>query len=310
MSDVAAPSEDGGHVYRAFGLTLRSAVGLPELRPGEAGAAVDVEIACGAVPDELPGVLKRGVRYQTAAETLRLQVDGVATYLVEAGRRITIARAAEAADEDVRVFLLGPVLGALLHQRGELVLHGCAIAWEGKAVVFLGRSGAGKSTLAAAFRQRGRAVLTDDLCVVCPGADGRIEAQPGYPQMKLWLDSLKRLGIAAEALPRVRPKLEKRMVALDAAFHPAPLPVDRLYLLVEHNKPEFKLEPAKGPQKFRMLRNHTYRFGSMAHVAFKAEHFKRVHELAQQVPLASLVRPMAGFKIDELVERIEGDLRA
>src|SRR5690606_97236 len=108
--------------------------------------------------------------------SLLLQVDGVARYLVSGGRRITIDRDPAVEDDDVRLFLLGSVFGAMLHQRGDLVLHGSAIEWEGAAVVFMGFSGVGKSTTASAFRQRGHAVLTDDLCVVRPGADGRMLA--------------------------------------------------------------------------------------------------------------------------------------
>jgi hypothetical protein len=182
--------------YRAFGLAIRSCLPLPELLPADSGPA-DVEVEYGEVPAELPDALARGVRFQAAPGRLLLQVDGVARYLVSGGSRVTIARDPAAGDEDVRVFLLGSVFGALLHQRDDLVLHGSAIEWDGAAVVFMGFSGAGKSTLAAAFRKRGRPILTDDLCVVRPDGSGRMLAHPGFPEAKLWLDSLQELDSAA-----------------------------------------------------------------------------------------------------------------
>jgi len=310
MSDLDFGTAVAGHQHLAFGLRVRSSLPLPELLPAVSTAQSDVEVVYGEVPAELPGALARGVRYQSAPGALRLQVDGVANYLVRDGRRITIARDPAADDDDVRVFLLGSVFGALLHQRQDLVLHGSAIEWAGEAVVFLGHSGVGKSTLAAAFRKKGHAVLTDDLCVVRPGPDGRMLAYPGFPQTKLWLDSLKQLDVSAEGLRRIRNKLEKRAVPLGGDFVGTPLPVKKLYLLRPHNKDDLKLTAAQGPQKFNILKNHTYRFGFLAGIDGKAGHFQHALKLAQQTPLAVVLRPSGAFLLDELVALVEADLRA
>lgn len=303
-------SLDPVHFHHAFGLVIRSCLPLPELLPAESGVAPEVEIVYGEVPAELPGALARGVRYQSAPGALRLQVDGVATYLVRDGRRITIARDPAADDDDVRVFLLASVFGALLHQRDDLVLHGSAIVADGAAVGFLGFSGVGKSTLAAAFRQRNHPVLTDDLCVVRPGPDGRMLAHPGFPQTKLWLDSLKQLDVSAEGLRRIRNKLEKRAVPLGGDFETGPRPLKKLYLLRPSPKDELKLVPVQGPQKFSILKNHTYRFGFLAGIDGKAGHFQLALRLAQQVPVTVVHRPREPFRLKELVELLAADFGA
>ncbi|HVU23801.1 MAG TPA: hypothetical protein VHE13_06720 [Opitutus sp.] len=301
-------TNDAVFLHRAFGLTVRSPLPLPELLPAE-GAGADVEIRYGDVPAELPHALKRGVRFQAAPEELLLQVDGVARYRVSEGRQITIARDPAAEDDDVRLFLLGSVFGALLHQRDDLVLHGSAIEWEGEAVVFLGHSGVGKSTLASAFRKRGHAVLTDDLCVVRPGTDGRMRAHPGFPQTKLWIDSLKQLDISPEGLRRIRRKLEKRAVPLAADFANAPLAVRKLYLLRSHNKDDLVLTPVLGPAKFNLLKNQTYRFGFLAGINDKVGHFQQALALGQQAALAVAIRPSGSFRLDDLVAAITTDLQ-
>lgn len=298
--------------YRAFGLTIESAaLSLPELLPAPAETgSVDIEIVEGAVRAELSDALKRGVRYQAAADRLLLQVDGVARYLVEQGRRVTIQRDPAATDDDVRVFLLGSAIGALLHQRDDLVLHGSAVEWGDEAVVFLGHSGVGKSTLASAFRKQGYAVLTDDLCVVRSGDDGRMRAHPGFPQTKLWLDSLKQLDVSPEGLRRIRHKLEKRALPLGPDFAGEARPVRKLYLLRPHNKDEVKLAPVQGPAKFNLLKNQTYRFGFLAGVNEKVGHFQQALRLAQQAPLVTVLRPSGAFRLDELVAAIRADLSA
>ncbi len=312
MSEVSSPSQlaHPRDFYQAFGLKIGSVLPLPELLRGQEKAAVDIEIAYGSVPEELPGALKKGVRYQAGKAELLLQVDGVARFLVSEGLRVTIDRDPEAEDDDVRVFLLGSVFGALLHQRGDLVLHGSAVEWEGKAVVFLGNSGVGKSTLSSAFRQRGHALLTDDLCVVRPDSEGVMLAYPGFPQTKLWLDSLQKLDLSPDGLKRIRNKLEKRAVPVVSEFTRSPLPVRQLYLLRPHNKLELKLSPASGPGKFNLLKNQTYRFKFLAGIDGKATHFQHALKLAQQAPLSVASRPSGTFQLDELVELIRDDLKA
>lgn len=295
--------------HHAFGLHLRSCLPLPELLPAEARAP-DIEVSWGEVPSHLSDAIAQGARYQAAPGRLLLHVDHVARYLVSDGRTIAIAREAGADDDDVRAFLLTSVLGLLLQQRGDLVLHGSAIVTGDYAVGFLGPSGAGKSTLAAAFRRRGRAVLTDDLCVVRSLPDGLPAIQPSFPHMKLWLDSLRQLEIAPEGLRRVRNKLEKRALPLGREFAAAAKPLKKLYVLNPTNESGLSFNPIKGPLKFRTLRNQTYRFGLLAGEKEKLEHFQQAMKLAEQVPVVVVQRPEAPFNVEELMDRIEADLRA
>jgi hypothetical protein len=132
-------------LYRAFGLTIASGLPLPELP--EAAGEPDVEIVTGRVPSQLPGAVRRGVRFQVAPGELLLQVDGVARYLARGGAQIIVDRAADAPPESVRLFLLGSVFAALLHERGVLPLSASAIATQRGAAVFMGLSGTGKSAL-------------------------------------------------------------------------------------------------------------------------------------------------------------------
>lgn len=305
----AAGDNVAGYLHQAFGLNIHSCLRLPELLSAEAVTA-DVEIVYGEVPAELPGVLARGVRYQSAPGALRLQVDGVATFLVREGRRVVIARDPAGDDDDVRTFLLGPVFGAMLHQRDDLVLHGSAVAVDGGSVAFIGVSGAGKSTLASAFRKRGHAVLTDDLCVIRPGPGGGMMIYPGFPRMKLWLDSLKQLEVSPEGLRRLRHKIEKRLLPLGEDFATAPQRVKKIYLLRPTNKDDLDLTAVHGVQKFSILKRHTYRFGFLAGIDEKAGHFQQALKLAQQAQLAVARRPTGVFRLDELVQLIEADLRA
>lgn len=297
--------------HQAFGLNLASDLPMPELLPAAQDAVADAVIHLAAVPAQLEDAIARGVRYQSAPGRLLLAVDGVARYLISAGREIIYQPAPDATPDDIRVFLLGSALGALLHQRNDLVLHAGAVVIDGAAVAFMGKSGAGKSTLSSALRLRGHPLLTDDLCVIRPGPGGALLAHPGFPQAKLWLDSLDRLELPAEGLRRIRHKLEKRAVPLSPGegFHPEAVPVRKLYLLRPRNEPGIEIRPVVGPAKFLALKEQTYRFQFMADADSRTGHFHHALRLAQETPLATVARSRGEFLIEELADRIEADLR-
>ena len=114
----------------------------------------------------------------------------------------------------------------------------------------------------------------------------------------------------AEDLRRIRNKIEKRAVPLGRDFATAPRAVKKLYLLRPSNKDDLTLTAVQGPQKFAIIKNHTYRFGFLAGIDDKTGHFQQALRLAQQVPLAIVSRPREPFRLKELAEMLEADFRA
>ena len=172
--------------YTCYGLTIQSQLPLPELLhavssvPEIAPAEVDIRIGPVA-PEGLPGGTRLGPFLWVTVSSLWLQVPKVARFLVSEGREIVIDPEPGIDADSLRVFLLGSALGALLFQRGLLVLHGNAIRIGEQCMVCVGHSGAGKSTLAAGFLRRGHEILADD--VVPVATDCR--ALPGFPRFSI-----------------------------------------------------------------------------------------------------------------------------
>ena len=185
--------------YAVFGLRIRSNVELPELFPASGGAAPDVTIELGSVPVVTHGEAD-GLN-QVNGEFV-LVIPKVARYGIEAGKRITVDAEPGVPERNVRVFLLGSAFGVLLHQRGLLPLHANAIEIDGAAVAFMGPSGAGKSTLAAWFHDRGFRVIADDVCAVSHDFEGRPQAAPGLPRLRLWAEALELMGRSSHGLNR------------------------------------------------------------------------------------------------------------
>jgi hypothetical protein len=297
-------------VYLCYGLTIASDLPLPELLDGlpqSAAGDADVRIRLAPVPsDSLPGAEQLGPYLWAGGDRLLLRVPGVASYLVSGGDSI-IVESEDGIDEDsVRVFLLGSALGALLFQRGLLVLHGNAVRVGDGCLVCVGPSGSGKSTLAAAFMRRGYDILADDVVPV----DASRRVLPGFPRLKLWEDVAERLDIETAGLRRIRPNLQKYNFPVHDRYAGEPLPARWVYVLGTHREDETLLEPVAGMARFRPLRNNTYRVRYMEGMALKAQHLRLCGALATQVRLARVTRPERGFDLDGLVDLILADIAA
>lgn len=243
--------------YRLFGLRISSDIQLPELVPCRADERGDVDIRRGPVPADGSSVGPKMGPFSHAAENaLWLHVPGVARYLVRDGRELTY-QPEEGGDEDsVRVFMLGTCIGALLMQRGQLVLHGNAFEVGDGCTICVGPSGAGKSTLAARMLQRGHRIIADDVCPI--DAQGR--AVPGLSRLKLWRETARGLEIETAGLRRLRPNIGKFDLPLGNAFRAEPSPIRAIYVLAPWNQDRFAIEDISGVAKFQALRANTYRF--------------------------------------------------
>lgn len=296
--------------YTCYGLIIDSPLALPELLEADtsmAGKPADVTIMLDDVdPRGLPGGKQLGPFLWVTNESLWLQVPKVARFLISDGTSITIDPEPGIDEASLRVFLLGSALGALLFQRGYLVLHGNAIRIGDQCLVCVGQSGAGKSTLAAGFLLRGHEILADDVISV----DAHGCALPGFPRIKLWQDTADRLGIDTAGLRRIRPEMEKFNYPLSDRFTNQPLPIRWVYILGSHNQYDIRLEKIHGLERFNPLRNNTYRVRFMEGMPLRAHHLKRCGQLAGRIHLTQVTRPDHGFELDGLIERILADIEA
>jgi hypothetical protein len=267
--------------YRIFGLSVASALELPELAPADA-AAPDVAIRRAAIglPAAAPG-------YSVTGDGTLLTVTGVGRFLIRDGREIVVERDSRAADRNVRLFLLGSAFGALLHQRGLLPLHANAIDVAGRGIAFAGHSGAGKSTMAAWFHDRGHTILADDVCVVTLDSAGKAVAWPGVPRLRLWREALEKSGRTVAGHRRSFDDLDKWDVPTAASAAARPLPLERIYVLAraEETAPAPLVRRLAGVEAVDALVANTYRGGYVRLAGLTGAHLARCLEIARAVPV-------------------------
>jgi hypothetical protein len=295
--------------YRAYGLAIHSELPLPGASPlAEDKADASIRFAdIDWSPDEAaPG----DDGFHFAADEAYLYWRGLGKFLVRGGREIVIEASAEASRELLRLPLLGVVMAVLLHQRGQLVLHASAVAIEEKAVAFVAPKGQGKSTLAAMLCARGHQLLADDLVLLNFASPQAPAIVPGLAQIKLWPEAATTIGEDPEALPRLSPGQEKRLLAVNQRFSAAPLTLHSIYTLGVGEAVE--LEPLNSRDAMLQLITHTYvaRFGKQLLRDHRAQlHLHQCAEVIRSRPLYRLNRPASLTTLAASADLVEAQVK-
>ena len=286
---------------------MRSEIALPELMPwvGPDGEP-DVEVRLGPVPKALKNPVHSGPFAEAdAGGTMLVRIDAVARYLVTGRRTVVIDPAPGAPASDVRMFLLGSVLGLLCHLRGYLPLHGACVIVGERAIALVGHAGEGKSTMAAALAEAGHRLLADDITAL-QISDTSVLVQPTFPRIKLWSDSLAALGVKEEGLSTNRNRQGKYHVFRPEGFAAEPVPLSAIYEL--RSDPlctEPQVESIRGAKAMAEIYPHIYRrrLGELA--AGAPAIFRGLQKLLREVPYFSITRRRDISELNRLVKTIE-----
>lgn len=287
--------------YSVFGLHLRSELALPELLEADASSRPQVMVRIGRVPDA-PAA---GPGPHLTDGGLLLVIDGVANYFVTGGAEIVVEPHPGVPEANVRLFLLGSAMGALLHQRGLLPLHANAVEVGGRAFAFMGKSGAGKSTLAAWYHDHGFWIVADDVCVVGFDDEGRPQVRPGISRLRLWREALDATGRDVAAYQRSffgddAPDKYDVPLARPCSTD-APIPLAAVYLLERSEL--LSIEPLTGVAAAEAVFANTYRGAFVPKAGSSREHWSACVQLIRCTPI---YRAGRRWGLDDLGEQFAG----
>jgi hypothetical protein len=236
-------------------------------------------------------------------------VEGIARFRISGGSHIAFEPwEGVGNDQDLRTFLLGSAVGALLIQRGMLVLHGNALERDGRAIVCLGHSGAGKSTVAYALMRQGWRLLADDLVAITP--EGQV--LPGIPRIKLWHDAAVAFGLDPLALQPIREGMRKYLLMGEAVRRaPEAVPLEALYLLQQRQHGATDREATRPvrvtsqKEAAMRLRDQAYRPRFVRGLGREGPNFLALAQLQRRVPLATLPVPAGIVAMGHWLERLD-----
>jgi hypothetical protein len=258
------------------GLTVRRVESLPE--------RLDGAVCVGPFSSARPGLLLR-------------VVPGTGRFLARDGRSLEYWIEPGADPVAVEALLHGGVLGALIHQRGDLPLHATTLVCpSGRFAVALGgHSGAGKSTTAYELVRRGWTILSDDLTRVSLET-GVPVAWPGRSRLRLLPDACRAFGLDPAALASAPKRLGKYIVDLPRWQEPIALST-----LVALERTDGPLEVATvfGASRSAIIAEHTYRPHYLAALGRTAHHFRLV---AATAAFATVLRLRGSASVQEVAD--------
>lgn len=271
--------------YEAFGFVIQSDYPIAQLPDASPDVTPDVEI-CQA---DLSDYNIRDEHYRISARELLIGIPNIAKFRITDGTRIEVHPATNCSESHLGVYLMGSCMGAVLHQRGFLPLHGSCVTDGNRAVLITGDSGAGKSTLAAEFLAHGWKLLTDDVAAVSD-----IERTPtvwaSYPSQKLWQDSLEHYERSDSDIHSLyfSEQREKYGVNVSRFFCSGSSPLSLIIRLIPTDTP-CHMEPIEGMTRVDQLMRNTYRI-FMVPPEHRQRHFRRCVAMSGKVPMALVTR--------------------
>ena len=295
-----------------YGLSIESSVPLLELPEKENPVLhIDVRVKHGKCPlDE--SARAKTEHFNWGHQNALLFWQDFGCFWIREGREVIVEPAQGVADHLLRPILLGPVMAILLLQRGFLVLHASAVAFQcpdgtSRAAGFLGHSGQGKSTMATALHQRGHRALADDTIAVPVSND--LTAVPGWPlvypalpHFKLRFSSAHALGEDVKNLSLWHPDNDSYVVPLSSNFSLTPAPLHSLYCLEEGGS--LRLQRMNHEEALMNLLEHSYCMRLLPDGEIEAD-FLKCAQLAKQIPVFELQRPKDFRCLPDVVRVVE-----
>ena len=269
--------------YKAFGLVIESEFPIPQLS-AVFEAYNDVRIVSarlrGVVDPEAPTTAEGGCIIPTLTDTL---------FRVTNGNLIEADICEKDTESNVAVYLMGSCMGAILVQRGFMLLHGSCVTDGRHSVLITGDSGAGKSTTAAEFLKRGWKLLSDDVTCIFD-RDGVPMVRSSYPSQKLWQDALDHYNKSDNDIHSLyfTEDREKFGVNVSDSFFDGVCPLSMIARLIPAGHATC-LSPIEGIAKVDQLMRNTYR-GYFITKQDQPRHFQRCVTLSTKVPMALVIR--------------------
>jgi hypothetical protein len=316
--------------YLLYGLRVRADVPVPGLAAAAEEASVDIVIRTKTVPQGLFGPPQSEVdawrsdsRDERGNPSLRIKelaagrafrflyADGCEFVVDRAGEQVWMSWPEQLSLTDALPYLRGPIFGGILRLRQVVALHASAVSVGGHAIAFMGPPGSGKSTTAAALARNGCPVLSDDVLALNEQA-GAVYAQPGYPNLCLWPESVHFLYGSDDRLPRITPGWEKcylDVVENGHDFSTEPQRLGAIYLLQERAAIETpRITRLEGHDALIELLTNVY-VSYLSSRSTQTLEFGVLARLAASVPIRRVVPPDSPAHLSRLCDAILEDAR-
>ena len=293
------------YTYTLGGIVIASEFEIEELTPSEEKA--DVTLKMGKTPEKLENATINKILVQVNSNEVILTIPDIAKFWIINDNEVIIEVLHPDKTADAQKYILSFILGVLSFKKGFYPLHGGGVIHNGEAYLFTAHSGAGKSTTVAGLQQRGFKSLADDICNLYIENE-KIMMHPCFPRFKLWEDSLEMLNIKNVGEYKLRSDLQKFLIPVLNDFSITPVPVKRIYLLVENREGKTFMEEVLGKDKMEILRNNNYKPWMVKAFNILKEHFGLMSSISNKVEIKRFNRPLNKAQLNEMYDFLIADI--
>lgn len=253
-----------------------------------------------SVPAQLEGSVRVGPHSWARADALLRVAPGIGRFLARNGTNIEYMIEPGADVRHAEALLQGALLGALIHQRGELPLHATSLVDPAGeyAIALAGDSGAGKSTTGHAMIARGWTLLSDDLSRVTIEGKSAL-AWPGRSRLRLLDDACTAGGLDTSALEPAPNWPGKYIVRLPQWPRSTHL---RAVFVLDRGAGGLRVDRLSGAMAAQALTRHTYRYHYVAALGRSARHLALV---AATAACAQVLRVTGSGSVEEVAAAVE-----
>lgn len=293
------------HYYRVYGLNIESTIEIEELEIIDSDCDVDVRLSYGIVNEDVRGLIEKGQCANYDKQDMWFDIKNVAIYHIYNGDTVVIEPYENSSFKQIKLYILGSVMGMILIQKNIVAIHGGGIVINGKGCVFTGEKGAGKSTITTALRKKGYKFIADDVCSI---DIENFTIHHGFPYQKLCEDAMTKLGYDVDEFQPFRGDLNvnKYMVPAFDEFTKEDVKLDAIFELSVGDVDEVKVEEVLGSEKMNKLINNIFRIEMLKYSGgMEPFYFKKCLEIVKNTKLYKMTRPKDIFSVDNQIEKIK-----
>ncbi len=299
------------HFYRICGLVVASEIELAGSLPLKASnQSHDVVMRLGGVPQTLLNATTSRPGWNAHGDQFLLRAPGTGRFLIKRGQEVVFELEPGVPAQACAAYLQGTVMGALLHQRGGIVLHSSGIEADGGAILFAGASGEGKSTLVAALSTRGYPVICDDVSHVSFNQEGRPLVSSDARRIKLTDESIHATGLEMGRREAVLANTEKTYVKPAKHWTGSDLPLRAIYLLQSAAINDAVVARLPSAMALNELRGNAHRPNIVLHTGQLPRYFQASAKILEHAPVYVVKRGRDLSKLASTMDILEAHWRA
>ncbi|QFJ56049.1 dephospho-CoA kinase [Pseudobutyrivibrio xylanivorans] len=294
--------------YLLYGLHVESELEIEEAYAQDFDGEPDVKVVYGDLPNEVKAMYKDKMESDffvaTTRSAMAFRIPDVGDYWVTENI-ITIKPFENAAEEQIKCFLLGSSFGYCMILRNMVVMHGGGISKYGKGVIVTGESGAGKSTVSDSLLDMGYKFIADDVCALTDNGS-KAHINMAYPQQKLCRDAALNRGYNLEDLIYINEDRDKFALRLKDGYLVDGKDFDYLFELVVSDSDELDIREVKGQEKLSLLMKNIYRGSDGFHSwGVPPMYMKQCLKVASTIKVYQIARPKAINTLPDIIGFID-----